>query len=81
MEVLLALSVTIQVKILTPLTNVKVGLSFSTLLMAQLSEVVGVPTSESVRTASQLPESVSTCIFTGGIIVGGIVSLGITATF
>ena len=79
--VLLALSVTVQVRIFIPLLKVNEGLSFSTKVIVQLSEVVGVPTSDCERTTSHDPGSVSTDILMGGVTVGGIISLGTTEIF
>ena len=77
-EVLLAISVTIQVNIFNPFEKVNEGLLFSIELIEQLSEIVGVPTSETVKIASQLPRSLLTWRFGGGNTVGAKLSLGVT---
>ena len=79
--VLLELSVTVQVRTFIPLLKVNEGLSFSTKVIEQLSEVVGVPTSDCERTTSHDPGSVSTDMLIGDVTVGGTVSLGATETF
>ena len=79
--VLLALSVTVQVRMFIPLLKVNEGLSLSTIIIVQLSEVVGVPTSDCERTTSHDPGSVSTDILMGGVTVGGVISLGTTEIF